>query len=95
MKLTVDDVRHVARLAALKLSSEEENAFRGQLEEVLNAVAELEQADTAGVAPTAAVHGAPGTLRPDVVQGELGLDKAFANAPSRVGSHFAVPKIIE
>ena len=39
MKLSVNDVRQVARLAALRLSEAEESALKLQLEEVLNAVA--------------------------------------------------------
>ena len=41
------------------------------------------------------VQGDGGGTRADVVQGELGLEEALQNAPARVGSHFAVPKIIE
>jgi|CXWL01.1.fsa_nt_gi aspartyl-tRNA(Asn)/glutamyl-tRNA(Gln) amidotransferase subunit C len=96
MKLSVDDVRHVAHLAALKLSPEEEQAFSGQLEAILNAVGELESLPTQNVAPTFYVQGGQvGPTRPDVVQGELGLDKALKNAPARAGSAFVVPKIIE
>lgn len=95
MKLSVDDVRHVARLAALKLSADEEQAYRGQLEEILSAVGELESLPTEKVTPTFYVHSLQGASRPDVVQGELGLEKALKNAPARAGSAFAVPKIIE
>ena len=95
MKLSVDDVRHVARLAALRLSPEEENAFRGQLEDVLGAMSELAALPTAAVPAMCYVQGDGGATRADVVQGELGLEKALQNAPARVGSHFAVPKIIE
>ena len=95
MKLSVDEVRHVARLAALRLSPDEENAFRGQLEEVLGAMSELEALPTGTVPPMSYVQGDGGGTRADVVQGELGLEEALQNAPARVGSHFSVPKIIE
>jgi aspartyl-tRNA(Asn)/glutamyl-tRNA(Gln) amidotransferase subunit C len=92
---TVEQVRHVAKLARLQLSADEEQTTLGQLQQVLDAVATLEELDTSSVPPTYQVNLTTGFTRADDVEPTLGVEKALANAPQRAGSHFAVPKIIE
>lgn len=93
--LTLEQVRHVAQLARLQLSADEEQKTLGQLQQILDAIATLEQLDTTGVEPTYQVNLEAGFTRPDVVEPALGVERALANAPQKVGSHFAVPKILE
>jgi aspartyl-tRNA(Asn)/glutamyl-tRNA(Gln) amidotransferase subunit C len=92
MKLTVEQVRHVATLARLSLSSEEEERYGTQLSAILDAVQEL---DVSGVEPTSHASLASSLLREDVTRPSLPPEKALANAPARVGTSFAVPKILE
>ena len=92
-KLSLDQVRHVAKLARLSLSEDEEGRFQKQLSAILEAFAELGQLDTANVEPTS--HASLATsLREDAVKPSLGTTKALANAPAKVGTSFAVPKIL-
>jgi aspartyl-tRNA(Asn)/glutamyl-tRNA(Gln) amidotransferase subunit C len=93
--LTLAQVRHVAQLARLALSPDEEQKTLGQLQQILDAIATLEKLDTTGVPPTYQVNLEGGFTRPDEVQPPLGVERALANAPQRVGSHFAVPKTVE
>ena len=93
--LTIEQVRHIAKLARLQLSPAEEQKTLGQLQQILDAVATLEQLDTTGVEPTYQVNLEAGWCRPDEPLPPLSVDTALGNAPQRVGSHFAVPKIIE
>lgn len=95
MALTLDQVRHVAKLARLELSAEEEQKTLGQLQQILDAVKTLEEVDTSNVAPTYQVNLTEGFTRPDVAGVPLTTEAALKNAPQRVGPHFAVPKIIE
>jgi aspartyl-tRNA(Asn)/glutamyl-tRNA(Gln) amidotransferase subunit C len=95
MKLTVEQVRHVATLARLSLSAEEEERYATQLSAVLDAVAQLQELDVSGVEPTSHASLASSLLREDVARPSLPPDKALANAPARVGTSFAVPKILE
>lgn len=46
MKVTSDDVRHIAKLARLQLRDEEVDRFTPQLDAILGHAAELEAADT-------------------------------------------------
>ena len=93
--LTLEQVRHVAKLARLQLSADEEQKTLGQLQQILEAVATLEELDTSGVEPTYQVNLTAGPTRVDEVEPPLAVEQALANAPQRVGSHFAVPKILE
>jgi aspartyl-tRNA(Asn)/glutamyl-tRNA(Gln) amidotransferase subunit C len=95
MKLTVEQVRHVATLARLSLTPEEEERQSEQLSAVLEAVALLEELDVSGVEPTSHATLTSSLLREDVTRPSLPPEKALANAPARVGSSFAVPKILE
>jgi aspartyl-tRNA(Asn)/glutamyl-tRNA(Gln) amidotransferase subunit C len=93
--LTLEQVRHVAALARLELTSEEAQKFQGQLSAILDAVEKLNGLDTSKVEPTSHALAQAGTFREDVPVPSLPTDKGLANAPAKVGTAFAVPKIIE
>jgi len=95
MKITRDDVRHVAALARLALSSEEEEKLAVELEAILGYVEKLGELDTEGIPATAHVLDAGPALRDDEVRNGPDVDGLLANAPDRSGSFFRVPKIIE
>lgn len=95
MKLTLEQVRHVAALARLSLTPDEEKRYQEQLSEILDAVDALNAVDTSGVEPTSHATRGETALREDVVRPSLGAERAVANAPAKVGTQFAVPKILE
>jgi aspartyl-tRNA(Asn)/glutamyl-tRNA(Gln) amidotransferase subunit C len=95
MALTLEQVRHVAGLARLSLSPEEEARFGQQLSAILDAVAQLNELDTCDVEPTSHATLAAGLLREEVVRPSLEPARALANAPAKAGTSFAVPKILE
>jgi aspartyl-tRNA(Asn)/glutamyl-tRNA(Gln) amidotransferase subunit C len=95
MALTLDEVRHVANLARLSLSSDEEALMQTQLNAILDAMAELSRLDTAPVEPTSHAAGEVPPWRPDAVQPSFSAEKALGNAPAKVGTSFAVPKILD
>jgi aspartyl-tRNA(Asn)/glutamyl-tRNA(Gln) amidotransferase subunit C len=94
MKLSPDQVRHVATLARLALTPEELAKTQAQLSAILDAVDALAQVDTEGV-PATTVLAQAKAPRPDEVQGQLPVDEALRGAPKAVGSSFALPKVIE
>jgi len=95
MKITLQDVEQVAKLARLEVSPVEKEAFAKQLSQILTHVETLKQYDTVGIEPTTTVLGQVNVFREDVVLPSLPVEKALANAPEREGDGFAVPKIIE
>ncbi len=94
-RISLEQVRHVARLARLELSAAEEQSLQADLSAILAYVDKLNQLDTDEVEPTAQV-GESGTLmRPDEVTNQPAPDDMLANAPARSRNLFRVPKIIE
>jgi aspartyl-tRNA(Asn)/glutamyl-tRNA(Gln) amidotransferase subunit C len=97
-KVTVADVERVAELARLELEPEETGAMLHDLNAILDYVAELNELDTAGVAPLAQVTelvDAAGALRSDVVLPSLDRATVLAQAPETDGAFFKVPKVID
>ena len=95
MKLSLEEVRHVAALARLSLSADEEERYRHQLSAILEAMEQLKALNTDRVEPTSHANAVEGMLREDVVAPSMDPAKALANAPAKVGTSFGVPKIIE
>jgi aspartyl-tRNA(Asn)/glutamyl-tRNA(Gln) amidotransferase subunit C len=95
VKITADQVRHVAELARLDLAPGEEQRLTGQLNAILEYMAQLAEVDTTGVEPTSHVLPLTNVLRDDSVHECLSNAEALANAPAADQGHFAVPKIIE
>lgn len=95
MKISANDVEHVARLARLALSAAEKERMGRELDGILTYIDKLRALDTTGVEPTS--HAVPVTnvMRDDVPCPSLSQSDALANAPDRQGDLFRVPKIIE
>ncbi len=95
MKITKDEVAHVAKLARLELTEEEQATFTGQMDAILAYVDKLNELDTTGIIPTAHAVPMENAFREDLVAPSIGVDNALANAPDRVEGFFRVPKVIE
>ena len=93
-KLTLDDVKHVAKLARLALSDAELQRLTGQLESILDYVDKLGRADVSGVEPMAHALPLHNVLREDVIEPSLPLEQVLANAPDTDGPFFKVPKVL-
>jgi aspartyl-tRNA(Asn)/glutamyl-tRNA(Gln) amidotransferase subunit C len=92
--LSRNDLAHLARLARLAVTDEELDRFAGQLDAVLDAVAQVGKADVDDVPPT--THAVPMTnvMRPDVVVPCLPRDEVLAAAPAAEEGRFRVPRIL-
>jgi aspartyl-tRNA(Asn)/glutamyl-tRNA(Gln) amidotransferase subunit C len=95
MKITKEQVEHVARLARLEVSEDEKTTFARQLSSILTHIDQLKELDTAGVEPTATVLPADNVFREDEVRPSLTQEQALANAPDQADGFFRVPKILE
>ncbi len=95
MKITREEVEHVARLARLELSEEEKELFTGQMDAILAYVDKLNELDTTNVVPTSHAVPMENAFREDEERPSIGVDNALANAPERAEGFFRVPKVIE
>jgi aspartyl-tRNA(Asn)/glutamyl-tRNA(Gln) amidotransferase subunit C len=94
MKITPQEISHVADLARLRMSQEEIEAMARQLDDILTYVAKLNELDTGSVVPTTHAISIVNAFREDEVKPSLPRDKALANGPRQNGESFIVPKII-
>ena len=93
--ITRADVRHVADLARLALSAEEEARFQQQLSAVFAHFQKLSALDTDRIPPTAQVIPLTNVMRPDAVEPSLPEQDVLANAPDREGDQFRVRAILD
>ena len=95
MKLSPEQVEHVAKLAQLALSDEEKELFREQLSSILGYAERLNELDTDEIPPTATVLPLENIMRDDQVQPSLPQEDALANAPAALDGRFQVPVVLE
>lgn len=94
-KVTLDEVRHIAGLARLRLTEAEEVEMVGHLEKVLAHCEKLADVDTDGVAPMAHVADLENVIRTDEVTQRISTEEALKNAPDADHHYFRVPKVIK
>ena len=93
--ITLDVVRHVAKLAALSLSPDEEERMCRELGAILASMAALDDVDVSAVPPTFHAVAMHGGLRRDVVHASLPRSELLLAAPAHEAGGFAVPKVLD
>lgn len=89
------DVKHIAKLANLGLSSEEEKKFEAQLTSILEYVDQLDKVDTSDVSSEAQIIGVENVVRDDdETRISLTQTEALSNAPSSHNGLFKVKAIL-
>lgn len=90
------DVRHVAKLANLELSAEEEKKFEKQLTSILDYVNQLSEVDTSRIEPLSSVTGLENVMRDDdETQVSLTQEEVLSNAPETHNGLFRVKAVFE
>ena len=77
------NVSHVAKLANLPLTDEEEEKYSQQLSKILDYIEQLNKVDTKDVEPTFNVSGQSNIMRKDEVGECLPQEDAISNAPKK------------
>lgn len=87
--LTKDQVRHIAKLARLRLTDAEVEKFTTELTSILQYLDMLQEVDTKNVAATAQVTGLTNVFRDDVLRSEpiADPDHLLACSPLQVSDH--------
>lgn len=95
MKLSREEVLHIARLARLGISEAEVEKFREQLSNILENFEALKKVDTTSVPPTAQSIDLQNVMREDEVAPSSPAEDILANAPHREGEFFRVKAVLE
>jgi aspartyl-tRNA(Asn)/glutamyl-tRNA(Gln) amidotransferase subunit C len=95
MAVTSEEVKHIALLSRLDLSSEEIAIYTEQLSEILDYATKLNELDTTHVEPT--FHAVPleNVFREDCPGEPLSLEDALMNSARARGAFFEVPKVAD
>lgn len=93
-KLTIDDIKHLADLSALKFSDEELENFLPEFNNTLDMINQIESFEVDGeyifdnIVPIT-------ELREDEVRPSMSQEKALINAPKQRKGCFNVPRVVE
>jgi aspartyl-tRNA(Asn)/glutamyl-tRNA(Gln) amidotransferase subunit C len=89
--LSREQVLHVARLARLELTEDEQARMAEELSKVLDYMETMSELDLADVEPTSHVVAVENALRADEPRPSLPQDVALASAPDPADGGFRVP----
>lgn len=92
--LTIDDVRHVAKLARLALPEQRLEAMQHELLAILGHITQLQAIQTDGLEPMAHPLALVNRLGEDIPQSSMPIADLLRNAPAIQGDFLAVPKVL-
>lgn len=95
MKISNEEVKHIAKLAKLSLSEEEVEKFSTELGQIAEFVEQLNEVDISGVSPTAHVVDKKNVFRKDEMKPSFAREQILKNAPSKEAGCISVPKVVE
>ena len=95
MKITKEEVLHVAHLARLEIDEHGVDALAGQIGKILEYVDMLSRVDTEGVKPTTHAIFLTNAFREDSETVHMKIENVLAGAPDKQDGNFVVPKVID
>ena len=79
--LNIDELRHIAELSRVAFTEEELALLSSQLNDILNSIGELAEADTSNVEATRHISDVSNIYREDVPAESLSREQVLDNAP--------------
>lgn len=95
MKVTEQDVKHIAALSRLSISDDRIDEFTARFNQVLDYAENLNKVDTEGIEPTSSILPLYNVMREDVAIEGVSHEEALKNAPQVHDGGFKVPRVIE
>lgn len=95
MKLTPEQVEHIAELAKLALTPEEKERYREQLSAILDYADTLQALDVEGIEPMAHAAMLTNVTRPDAPEPSCPREDILSNAPDAQEGQFRVQAVLE
>lgn len=95
MKISEEEVRHVADLSKLSFAEEETAEFATTLSKIVDMVELLNEVDTEGVSVTTTMADRKTVMREDVAVAGDDRDELFKNVPQSENYYIKVPAILE
>jgi aspartyl-tRNA(Asn)/glutamyl-tRNA(Gln) amidotransferase subunit C len=95
MSVDAATVKRIARLARLAVTAEDVPHLQGELNAILDFVAQLDEVDVTGVEPMTSVTPMVMKKRQDGVTDGNIAEKIVRNAPASEDNYFIVPKVVD
>ncbi len=95
MKLTQDQVEHIATLARIQLSDAEKNKFADELSRILDYVEQLGEVQTDDVEPIRQITRAENVMARDVAQQAELKEVLLGSAPTSTEDYVKVPSVFQ
>ena len=95
MKITREQVEHVANLARLNLTEEEKEQMITDMGVIIEFANRINQIDIDNISPTAHVIPINNVFREDNVNPSYSRDELLSNAPNKENGCYSVPRIVE
>lgn len=93
--ITRDEVAHLARLSRLALRDDELDHLATQLDDIISAVARVQEVAAEDIPPTSHALALTNVFRADEVRQGLTPEQALAGAPAAEQQRFKVPRILD
>ena len=93
--LTDDEIKHIEKLAKIRLGSDAREKLKGQLSDIIEFVRTLQKVDTSGFEAAAREKRFTPVLREDRAGDELEREKILEQAPDGENGFFKVPPVID
>jgi aspartyl-tRNA(Asn)/glutamyl-tRNA(Gln) amidotransferase subunit C len=91
--ITIDDVRHVARLARLGLDEQQLERMAGELDTIIDSIGKISELDLADVPPTTHALEVVNVFGEDEPHTSITTEAALSNAPDPEDGCFRVPRM--
>ena len=95
MRLTTEEVRHIALLARVGMTDEEVERMRDQMSNILEHFEVLDQVDTEEVEPTGHSADLESVMREDEVRESASKEDVLSNAPHRERDFIRVRAVLD
>lgn len=94
-KISISDVKKIAKLSGLTLSDDEAELYRTQFETILGYIEQLNDLDIAGIEPTYQVTGLKNVTRADeVIDYGVSTEELLKNAPETEANQIKVRRVL-
>lgn len=95
MKISEEEVKHIASLARLKFTDSEVTKFTNDLGSIVEFAEQLNEIDVSDVKPTAHILDIQNVFRKDETRKSYDREKLLQNAPTKAAGCISVPQVVE
>lgn len=92
-RISIEDARHVARLARVGLDEQQLATMAGELSTIIDSIGKIGELDLSDVPPTTHALEVVNVFGEDEPHASLATEQALANAPDAEDGCFRVPRM--